>query len=54
METLFHTFYAADGKLLWCILLTHLSLASLLWDIGKQTSPRCGSAASHLGLFCLL
>ena len=21
--------------------LTHLSLASLLWDIGKQYSPRC-------------
>ena len=21
--------------------LTHLSLASLLWDIGKQNSPRC-------------
>ena len=29
--------------------LTHLSLASLLWDIGKQQN-----AASHLGLFCLL
>ena len=27
-------------------------LASLLWDIGKQNSPRC-DAASHLGLFCL-
>ena len=43
------------------LLLTHLSLASLLWDIGKQYSPRCDaaergvpcSAASHLGLFCL-
>ena len=23
--------------------LTHLSLASLLWDIGKQNSPRCYS-----------
>ena len=26
--------------------LTHLSLASLLWDIGKQNSPRC-DAAEH-------
>ena len=24
--------------------LTHLSLASLLWDIGKQSSPRCDAA----------
>ena len=24
--------------------LTHLSLASLLWDIGKQHSPRCDAA----------
>ena len=23
------------------LILTHLSLASLLWDIGKQHSPRC-------------
>ena len=33
--------YAGDiykGKL------THLSLASLLWDIGKQNSPRCDAA----------
>ena len=28
----------------------HLSLASLLWDIGKQHSPRCDA----VGLFCLL
>ena len=26
------------------ILLTHLSLTSLLWDIGKQNSPRCEAA----------
>ena len=26
------------------ILLTHLSLASFLWDIGKQNSPRCDAA----------
>ena len=25
-------------------ILTHLSLASLLWDIGKQDSPRCDAA----------
>ena len=37
----------------WNNSLTHLRLASLLWDIGKQHSPRC-DAASHLGLFCLL
>ena len=24
--------------------LTHISLASLLWDIGKQNSPRCDAA----------
>ena len=24
--------------------LTHLSLASLLWDIGKQNSPKCDAA----------
>ena len=27
-------------------LLTRISLASLLWDIGKQNSPRC-DAAEH-------
>ena len=27
-----------------CLMLTHLSLASLLWDIGKQNSPRCDAA----------
>ena len=32
--------------------LTHIGLASLLWDIGKQYSPKC-DVASHLGLFCL-
>ena len=26
------------------LVLTHLSLASLLWDIGKQNSPRCDAA----------
>ena len=26
------------------IILTHISLASLLWDIGKQNSPRCDAA----------
>ena len=26
------------------IFLTRLSLASLLWDIGKQNSPRCDAA----------
>ena len=39
-------------------ILTHLSLASLLWDIGKQNSPATDvtqqNTASHLGLFCLL
>ena len=25
-------------------ILTHFSLASLLWDIGKQNSPRCDAA----------
>ena len=40
------------------ICLTHLSLASLLWDIGKQNSPRCDasergvpSAGTHQQLF---
>ena len=38
-------------------IISFISLASFLWDIGKQYSPRCDaadSAASHLGLFCLL
>ena len=30
--------------ILFLIDLTHLSLASLLWDIGKQNSPRCDAA----------
>ena len=36
--------------------LTDLSLASLLWDIGKKNAPDVTpqNAASHLGLFCLL
>ena len=37
--------------------LTHLSLASLLWDIGKQNSPRCDATKrgvpSAAILFCL-
>ena len=28
----------------WYMVLTHLSLAFLLWDIGKQNSPRCDAA----------
>ena len=32
----------------WCINLTHLSLASLLWDIGKQNSPRCDAASGAI------
>ena len=40
------------------VCLTHLSLASFLWDIGKQKSHRCDAAecgvtVSHLGLFCM-
>ena len=31
-------------KVCFIIKLTHLSLASLLWDIGKQHSPRCDAA----------
>ena len=27
--------------------LTHLSLASFLWDIGKQHSPRCDAAERY-------
>ena len=33
-----------DGVLSESDCLTHLSLASLLWDIGKQYSPRCDAA----------
>ena len=41
------TIFLPDGR--FCQLetpsvLTHLSLASLLWDIGKQNSPRCDAA----------
>ena len=34
-------------------LLTHISLASHVWDIGKQCTPR-SDAASDQGLHCLL
>ena len=36
--------------------LTHISLASFLWDVGKQHSPRCDAAECSVpsGLFCLL
>ena len=33
--------------------LIHISMASYLWDIGKQYSPGF-DAASHLGLYCVL
>ena len=33
-----------DSKLVNMAVLTHISLASLLWDIGKQYSPRCDAA----------
>ena len=38
------------------LLLTHISLASLLWDLGKQCRPRSDAAerASYQGLHCLL
>ena len=38
------------------MVLTHISLASFLWDIGKQNSPRCDAAkrGAPSGLFCLL
>ena len=45
---------AAQGKLVHCLsikmmkkdarILTHLRLASLLWYIGKQNSPRCDAS----------
>ena len=34
------------------VYLTHISLASLLWDITPEEMPQ--NAASHSGLFCLL
>ena len=43
-------FVYSRGKVRWTVPvensldLTHLSLASLLWDIGKQYSPRCDAA----------
>ena len=36
------------------ILLTHISLASFLWDIGKQCKTRSDAAASDQILHCLL
>ena len=30
--------------ILYSVILTHLSLASFMWDIGKQNSPRCDAA----------
>ena len=35
------------------VLLTHVSIASLFWDLGKQCRPR-PDAASDQGLHCLL
>ena len=32
---------------------THISLASLLWDLDKQYRPRSDAAASDQGLHCL-
>ena len=32
------------GTFVGFFLLTHISLASFLWDIGKQHSPRCNAA----------
>ena len=38
------SFVFDEISLLACYKLTHSSLASLLWDIGKQNSPRCDAA----------
>ena len=32
-------------------LLSHISLASFLWDIGKENSPRCDGVTSGAFLF---
>ena len=37
-------YFPPPGVLVGISNLTHLSLASLLWDIGKQNSPRCDAA----------
>ena len=34
----------SDTQNLAVMILTHISLASFLWDIGKQNSPRCDAA----------
>ena len=34
--------------------LTHLSLASLLWDIGKSNSPRCDAAERGVPSWAIL
>ena len=35
-------------------MLTHISLASFLWDIGKQDSPRCDAAKRGVPSVALL
>ena len=53
MDTIFENYFCFSkfwakrpSKALLFAYLTHLSLASLLWDISKQNSPRC-DAAEH-------
>ena len=40
-----HFFFGLIANINWRCLI-HISLASFLWDIGKQNSPRC-DAAKH-------
>ena len=43
-EALFKIMQMKKGIGPWGLALTHISLASFLWDIGKQYSPRCDAA----------
>ena len=43
--------FILHGRVFIMISLKHLSLASLLWDIGKQNSPICDSVPSGAILF---
>ena len=48
MENKYHNKVVVFG-----FVLTHLSLVSLLWDIGKQNSPRCDVPSGAI-LFAVL
>ena len=45
--------YMYFDLIMYACTLTHLILASFLWDIGKQHSPRCDAAERGVPSVCL-